>query len=196
MYYTVYKITNQINYKIYIGAHKTKDLNDSYMGSGKYIKSAIEKHGIENFKKEILFVFDNSEEMYAKEAEIVNANFLAEENTYNLKVGGFGGHDYRIKMWEKRFEEDPTFRLKIKNNGRLGFDRWKELYPNGTFLDRRHSEESKRKIGEKTSKSSKGEGNSQFGTRWIHSLELKISKKIKKEDPLPDGWIEGRKIKF
>ena len=42
-----------------------------------------------------------------------------------------------------------------------------------------NDEESKRKIGEKTSKSSKGEGNSQFGTRWIYSLELKISKKIK-----------------
>ena len=196
MYYIVYKITNQTNGKIYVGVHKTKDLNDSYMGSGKYIKLAIEKHGIENFKKEILFVFDNSEEMYAKEAEIVNADFLAEENTYNLKVGGFGGHDYRIKMWKKRFEEDPTFRLKIRNNGRLGFDRWKELYPNGTFLDRRHSEESKRKIGEKMSRYGKGESNSQFGTRWIHSLELKISKKIKKEDPLPDCWIEGRKIKF
>ena len=196
MYYIVYKITNQTNGKIYVGVHKTKDLNDSYMGSGKYIKLAIEKHGIENFKKEILFVFDNPEEMYAKEAEIVNADFLAEGNTYNLKVGGFGGHDYRIKMWKKRFEEDPTFRLKIRNNGRLGFDRWKELYPNGTFLDRRHSEESKRKIGEKMSRYGKGESNSQFGTRWIHSLELKISKKIKKEDPLPDGWIEGRKIKF
>ena len=196
MYYTVYKITNQTNGKIYIGAHKTKDLNDSYMGSGKYIKSAIEKHTIENFKKEILFVFDNSKEMYAKEAEIVNANFLTEENTYNLKLGGFGGNEHRLKMWKKRFEEDTTFREKMRNIRRLGIDRRKELYPNGTFFGMHHSEESKRKIGEKTSKSSKGEGNSQFGTRWIHSLELKISKKIKKEDPLPDGWIEGRKIKF
>lgn len=185
MYYTVYKITNQTNGKIYIGAHKTKDLNDSYMGSGKYLKLAIEKHGIENFKKEILFVFDNPEEMYAKEAEIVNADFLAEENTYNLKLGGFGGFDY--------INKHPELSLNV---ARLGNARTKELYPNGTFFGRHHSEESKRKIGEKTSKSGKGDGNSQFGTRWIHSLELKISKRIKKEDVLPNGWIEGRKIKF
>ncbi len=94
MFYLIYKITNNINKKIYVGSHKTKNKNDGYMGSGKYLNRAINKHGIENFTKEILFVFDNAKEMYDKEAEIVDADFLAEENTYNLKRGGFGGFDY------------------------------------------------------------------------------------------------------
>ena len=94
MFYTIYKITNLLDGKIYIGSHKTKKLDDAYMGSGKYLVHAQKKYGMENFKKEILFVFDNSEEMYAKEAEIVNEEFLVTENTYNLKVGGFGGWDY------------------------------------------------------------------------------------------------------
>ena len=94
MFYIVYKITNQIDGKFYIGSHKTKDLNDNYMGSGKYLKRAIDKYGVDNFTKEVLYVFETPEEMYAKEAEIVNEDFLATENTYNLKIGGFGGWDY------------------------------------------------------------------------------------------------------
>lgn len=41
-----------------------------------------------------------------------------------------------------------------------------------------------------------GNGNSQHGTRWIHNLDLKESKKIRKDKDLPDGWLEGRKIDF
>ena len=41
-----------------------------------------------------------------------------------------------------------------------------------------------------------GNNNSQYGTRWIHNLELKKSKRIKKEDELPSEWFEGRIINF
>ena len=90
MFYLVYKITNTVNDKFYIGCHKTKDKNDGYMGSGKLIKKAIEKYGVENFRKEILAECSTVEEMFEKEKELVVLN----EKSYNLKYGGDGGFDF------------------------------------------------------------------------------------------------------
>jgi len=75
MHYTIYKITNKINNKFYIGKHKTDNLDDDYMGSGKYLLHSIKKYGVDNFVKEILFVFDKESEMNAKEKELVSKEF-------------------------------------------------------------------------------------------------------------------------
>jgi len=88
--YTVYKITNLINKKIYIGVHKTTNPNDSYFGSGLHIKRVIQKHGKENFTKSILFEYNNSEDAYLKESQIVNQSFVKSKNTYNIAIGGKG----------------------------------------------------------------------------------------------------------
>jgi len=90
MFYLVYKITNTVNDKFYIGCHKTKVKDDGYMGSGKLIKKAIEKYGVENFRKEILAECSSKEEMFAKEKEFV----VLSEISYNLKHGGDGGFDF------------------------------------------------------------------------------------------------------
>jgi len=215
IYYTIYKVTNKVNGKIYIGSHRTRDLNDNYMGSGKYLKHAIEKHGIDNFTKEILYVFDTPELMYAKEAELVNEEFIAESNTYNLKVGGFGGFDY-INSTGKNLYGMNGKTPNVKDNfsrGRATRARKKKEDPGyfkkirkkissslkgrtGSFKGKCHTDETKRIIGEKSSQHQSGEGNSQFEKRWIYSLAEQKSKKIHKDDPLPIGWLEGRKIKF
>ena len=66
--YYVYKTTNIENQKIYIGVHKSKDIeNDSYIGSGYILKKSITKYGKESFKRELLFEFDTPEEAFAKE---------------------------------------------------------------------------------------------------------------------------------
>jgi len=71
----------------------------------------------------------------------------------------------------------------------------------GTWTGKRHTEESKKKIGKANSKAQKGKGNSQYGTCWIHNLNLKESKKIKKSElhqwvTSSTEWKKGRKIYF
>lgn len=94
MFYYLYQITNKVNNKIYVGVHKTKNFNDGYMGSGKVIRSAMVNHGIDNFEKVILEYFGTLSAMYAKEAEVVDEEFLLQEDVYNLRRGGHGGFDY------------------------------------------------------------------------------------------------------
>lgn len=89
-YYLVYKITNNINNKTYIGCHKTKNLDDGYMGSGKVLKRAMAKYGTDNFSREILYTYDNAEDMLAREVELI-ASLIPD---YNLHPGGNGGWDY------------------------------------------------------------------------------------------------------
>lgn len=91
MHYLVYKVTNTINGKYYIGAHKTKNVNDNYFGSGKIISEAIEKYGKESFVKEILFYASSEEEMFLKEKEIITKDVVDDPLSYNLTLGGLGG---------------------------------------------------------------------------------------------------------
>ena len=84
----IYKTTNLINGKFYIG----KDMkNDStYFGSGLKLKRAIKKYAIENFKKEILEECSSEKEL--NEKEIYWIKFTnAIENGYNIAEGGTGG---------------------------------------------------------------------------------------------------------
>lgn len=209
MFYTVYKITNLVNNKIYIGVHKTNELGDNYMGSGKILKYAIKKYGIENFKREYLAIFDNPEEMFNMESELVDEEFITDSMTYNLKIGGHGGFEFINQNGLNVFggNDGSTLRKKLENEdfriyfSKIQSDRMKLRHQNGeinynTFSGKNHSEETKKKIGEANSKRQKGSGNSMYGMMWIHNLELKESKRIPKGEEIPDGWLKGRKMKF
>jgi hypothetical protein len=213
MYYIIYKITNKINDKIYIGSHKTNNVNDDYMGSGKHLKAAINKYGVDNFSKEILFVFDNSEEMYDKEAEIVNEDFVKNKNTYNMKLGGFGGFDHindnvelrtlknkKAKYWMDRaiYEKygvdnigrTDKFRREQKQRMLDEIQSGKIRLKKFDCTGKKHKPETIEKLRASKQGYGIGEQNSQFGTMWItNGVE---NKKIKKQEEVPVGWSRGR----
>lgn len=204
MYYTVYKITNWFNGKIYIGIHKTDDLNDNYMGSSKYLKNSIEKYGLGYFTREYLQIFDNPDDMYEMEAQLVNNEFINNINTYNLKKGGLGGWDFvnknmnieHCKLGQQNFckrKEDLKFAEYIKQKVReIKIKRYGLNY-NALFKGKNHSEETKQKISNTTKERLKDPTkNSQFGTMWICNVDLQENKKIKKDEIIPSGWIAGR----
>lgn len=112
MYYTVYKTTNLINGKFYVGIHETLYPYDNYHGSGLFLKKAFKKYGISNFKKEVLYVFDNKDDMVNKEKEIVNEEFVRRKETYNMALGGFG---LNTLTKEKRIETIEKIRNSNKN---------------------------------------------------------------------------------
>lgn len=87
-YHYLYKITNILNDRYYIGVHNTDDLDDGYLGSGIAILNAIKKYGKENFKKEILKFFDTADEAFEYESKIVNEDLIKDPMSYNMQLGG------------------------------------------------------------------------------------------------------------
>ena len=100
--YIIYKTTNLMNGKIYIGQHQTNNIDDGYLGSGVAITAAVAKYGKENFSKEVLFTFDNINDMNAKEIEIVTEDFVSREDTYNVSLGGHGSRGFTLSEKAKR----------------------------------------------------------------------------------------------
>jgi len=110
-YYFTYQTTNLINGKIYIGVHSTTDINDDYLGSGKFLKIDVKKYGRSNFDRTILKFFNTFEEAYKEECKLLSKEFIDSSSTYNVKLGGVGGwtggdggkwtNDRRLKVSER-----------------------------------------------------------------------------------------------
>lgn len=86
--FVIYKITNLLTGRYYIGKHKTKKPLDWYYGSSPDLQKDIKKHGKKNFKKEILHVYKKESTMKRREKIIVNHAMIMDPKTYNIRTGG------------------------------------------------------------------------------------------------------------
>lgn len=148
MYGYVYKTTNLINGKIYIGRHKSKKFDKWYFGSGAKIRQALSEYGDENFAVEILYYCESEDELNEKEKEAIIAYESRDpEKGYNIDQGGTKGNwldelspeqaqAYRDKMSNlsrqgicgnkgKHFTEKHKKRIGESNKGKIRTEEWR-----------------------------------------------------------------------
>lgn len=182
-YYYLYKITNILNDKFYIGVHRTQNLNDGYMGSGKNIRRAIRKYGLEHFKFEILSFYDSEEEMLLAEQETVDEQFVLRSDTYNIAVGG--GSFSHVQQY---LNENPNIRHQISKKGG---DAFKARIRNDEALREEYSNRLRTLNKERRD-------NGSFDPKvWVSEPNLKISKLVVLDSAntlLEKGWVRGRKF--
>lgn len=189
-YYGIYKITNKVNGKMYIGQHITDDLDDGYLGSGNIVVKAVKKYGKEAFTKEWLEFAENAEDLNYLERMYVDEEWLARPDVYNIALGGS-----QISMTE-------SIRKKISVSTKKRFSN-KENHPMygkpGTFTGKHHSESTKQKISasnkgknlgnqhtaewkEEMSKKNAGSGNPFYGRTHTLETRQKMSLAAKNRD--------------
>jgi hypothetical protein len=187
----IYITTNKINEKRYIGKHKSVNWDYSYFGSGKLLKQAIKKYGIENFTCFPLRWAWSKDELNKLEIEYI-AHYKSE---YNLARGGEGGNILEYASEERK--KEIYKKISVINKGRHHSEETKRKMSvakkkmteetkrkisknkkgNKYWLGKFHSEESKKKMSE-----------TKKGKLCSEETKLKISKANKNQIP----WNKGK----
>lgn len=150
----IYKITNKVNEKFYIGktvypiyVRFSQHKYGAYKKEKKiYFYNAIRKYGIENFKIEVVEIVNTIEELNEKEKYWIK---ILKPN-YNLSAGGEGNFGYRFTEEQrknlskirkgKKFSDEHKKNLCIANSGEKNpmYGRTGALNP---FYGKKHSDE-------------------------------------------------------
>ena len=118
MFGYIYKTTNKVNNKIYVGK-KISDvfIGEKYLGSGKYLKSAVKKYGRNSFTVEMIDTAESNEELNEKEIYwIEKLNCRDHLVGYNISVGGDGVSG--IPAWNKGLVKETDDRLLVSEETR------------------------------------------------------------------------------
>jgi group I intron endonuclease len=130
----IYKTTNLINNKVYIGKSE-KEFDGTYYGSGIILQKAIKKYGKSNFIVDIIENCNNITELNTREKYWIK---YYSSNSYNLAEGGTGGNtikhfsdkrlrEYKLKLSKVHMghvvTDETRKKLRKANKGRLMGDR-------------------------------------------------------------------------
>lgn len=187
--YTIYKIENKVNGKLYVG--RLKGVDNNYFGSGVLIQKAIKKYGKEAFSREDIEFCDTLE--LANEREIYWIKILNTQcpTGYNISPGG--GNNDTLSRHPNKKEITKKISNTMKTNGTVAgknnpmYGKIGEKNPN---YKKKHRPDSNHKAGgRKLSKllistgAHKGEKNPRYGDhrnyKEIHGKEN--AERMKKE---------------
>ena len=194
MYFYLYKITNNLNGKIYIGVHKTSDLEDGYMGSGVYLNRAIRKHGPANFTKEILQFFTNEEKMYLTESIVVNSNFISRNDVYNVNIGGKGTFSYINQLPNQGHKKEQRSRA-----AKAAGDKHSDQMKNNPDYRNKHNNKRLTSFTKTIHERSIGLRFKPEPKMWITNLQLNVAWRVPASlypEYYDQGWIKERKVIF
>jgi len=106
----IYITTNLINGKRYLGQRSFSQGWEKYLGSGNAFKTALEKYGKENFKRDIICICESKEELNQAEYELsILLDVVKSNNWYNLVFGGGTS-----RGWEPSVETKGKISTKAK----------------------------------------------------------------------------------
>lgn len=105
MYGYIYLTTNLINNRMYIGKKQSSEYDETYYGSGKIVRQAIEKYGIENFTNIIIDTAESLDELNEKEKFYIKEYYnIYGDLMYNIASGGNGGNTLLHKSDKEKQE--------------------------------------------------------------------------------------------
>lgn len=143
----IYCIQNLINGKKYIGQSSKYNSNEefqqsNYQGSGKYIKRAIKKYGLKNFKKWVMIKnVTKFNELNKYETLYIKKFKTRWPNGYNLTDGGEGFRGNHSKESKLMIGKSSSKRIRTEN--------WKNKISAGVKKSGKHSPESYKNFSKK-----------------------------------------------
>lgn len=211
----IYKTTNLINGKMYIGKHKAITFEpEKYKGSGTILLRAFSKYGKENFKCELIEWCETEDDLNIREKYWINYfNCQFNDNYYNLASGGEGGIGRDIDN-PNSYWSDPVKREHAKKETKKSLKKYYDNHPNAhagknnPMYGKKASDETRQKLST-AFKNSLGVQNSPRFKGHHHTTESKekisawsktkiwinngeVSKYIYDINDIPDGFVLGR----
>lgn len=174
-FHYIYKITNKINRKEYIGVHSSdKEFDEAYWSSSYYLNEDIKALGKHNFERIVLSYHPSREEALNEEARLVNTDYVKSKDTYNVAYGGNSSDKLDIVT------------VKDKEGNTFAVNKYDERLLNGELVGIMKGIPLSKETKEKLSLAFKGK-------LWINKDEKNIRVWLNELDHyISLGWVKGR----